>query len=394
MTTRSFHRLIALFSISCAFFIIVPQKTHAEILYSENYGYYLDLPEAFALDQQSQDEKSLFFTHTILPVYLAVKVYDSGEYSTSEEALSDILKQLNAQKSVSSLKWNGFDSSISNFSLSMPDRTINEGWASAVAIPQKNAFIIMMCYTPSESKKQCEQFILSVLDSFIPEKSAFTKSGLVTSFAYPGSTRKTISLNINGKKISTAVDAEDAEAAKFVVDREYAVLTLYANHDLWKEAWTRYYRNIYRDSYSRLNQVSADIYKALFADAMKADAENPEKAYGKEILTWVQNFTYARDSKNADFTDLISAVNGKGSDCDSRSLLLCVLMKHIGVDSTLFISREYSHAIAGFDIASNGAKINVAGKDFLLADSTTHVEMGLIAQSLSDTSKWIPVELP
>lgn len=396
MTTQFRCRAAAVFAILCALFFIAPQAVHAEILYSENYGYCIDLPEAFTLEQQSEDERSLFFSHTILPVYFAIKVYDSGEYASSKEAISDVLNQLKAKGGTTSLMWNGRDSTLSNFSLDMPDKSRNEGWAASVAIPEKKAFITLLCYAPSGKQGQCAQFILSVIDSFIPAQNCFTKSGLITAFAYPGSKQKPITLTIGGKTIKTSVDAEDAEAAKFVVDREYAVLTLYANHNLWKEAWQRYYRMIYRDSYSRLNQVSADIYKALFTDAMKKDAANPERAYAQELLTWLQNFTYerAKTNKHSDFTDLISAVSGQGSDCDSRSMLLCALMKHIGTNATLYISREYSHSVAGLALEGAGAKITTSGTDFTLAETTAHVDIGRIAQDMSDTAKWIPVELP
>ena len=77
------------------------------------------------------------------------------------------------------------------------------------------------------------------------------------------------------------------------------------------------------------------------------------------LLSWVQDFQYNRRQNSSDFNDLASVLQDKGSDCDSRSLLLCVLMEHYGIKSELFISREYSHAICGFDLPGKGARIKV-----------------------------------
>ena len=116
------------------------------------------------------------------------------------------------------------------------------------------------------------------------------------------------------------------------------------------------------------------------------------------LLNWVQNFDYKRDNSkktSSDFTNLIDTFLGGGSDCDSRSMLMCVLLKNIGIDSVLFVSREYSHAVYGADINSWGAKIKVEGKEYLLGETTAKdIKPGLIAKEFSDTSKWIPIVFP
>ena len=112
------------------------------------------------------------------------------------------------------------------------------------------------------------------------------------------------------------------------------------------------------------------------------------------LLDWVQDFKYRRDSKGTDFTPVTASVQGVGSDCDSRSLLMCILLEHMGIKSELFISREYSHSVFGLAVRHNGALINVDGTDFVLGETTAKVNFGLIAQEQSDTKKWIPVDLP
>ena len=380
------------------FFIISVPHLSAGILSSQKYGYAIDLPEAFKSIQQDSDGKGYLYAHTLLPVTFAIKIYDMGEYKSAVQALDGVLGKLSAAGEKDSIKWRNTDCVISSYTMKLPGSDKGQkGWALSAVLSDHKTDIVLLCYADEDVEHVCENLILSVLDSLMIDRGSFFEAGPVTSYAYPGSSKKNIELTINGRKIQTVIDAEDAEAAKSVVDREYAVLTLFANHASWKEAWQRYYRMVFRDSYGRLKKPSADIYRALISDASKADSKNPDAGLAQILLTWTQNFTYARNNKSkntSDFTDLISTLTGAGNDCDSRSLLLCALMENSGVKSTLFVSAEYSHAVAGFDIDKAGAKIKVSGKEYLLAETTAHVDIGRIAQEQSDTNKWIAVELP
>ena len=125
--------------------------------------------------------------------------------------------------------------------------------------------MVLLCYAP-KSKNGCEQFIISTINSLCIDSEYLNSPGIVTSYAFPPEGRKAISLQIGGKQIKSSLDKSDEEAAKFVVDLEYAVLNLYANHKMWKEAWQRYYRMIYRDNAGRLEQTAADVYNAVYPE--------------------------------------------------------------------------------------------------------------------------------
>ena len=179
---------------------------------------------------------------------------------------------------------------------------------------------------------------------------------------------------------------------------EYAVLTLYGKHNMWKEAWQRYYRMIYRDSFGRLENVSADIYDALWFNIKSKNPKNPEIAYAQELLSWVQNFDYYRGEKSSDsdFTSLPGMLAGTGNDCDSRSLLICMLLKNLGIESIMIFSPQYSHAMACTLIDAPGQTFKLPGTnlEFIMGETTAHVTWGMISKEHSDRSKWIEVLLP
>ena len=390
MASKRFFVLLALlFSLTYAI--------HSEMVIDNDYGWSLDLPEGFNVIDQTEDGMSYLFKHDRLPVQLAMRLYNADTYKTSEEALDATLQKLpNSYCEGDNFTYRGRDSALGNFSFAL-EKNEYSGWALSINLPTNVAHLVLLCYTEKNMLEHCEAFIISSLNSLAIDRGSYYESGIITQFAYPKSESKAIELSIAGKTISTQINKSDLEAAEFLINCEYSVLTLYANNPKWKEAWQRYYRAIYRDSYERLKHVSFDIYNALFFDARAKNKDNPNYELVQTLLSWTQSFTYERTKNVADFTSLLSAIAGEGSDCDTRSLLLCTLLQNMGIKTALFVSKEFSHAIFGAEIDNINEKENArlkAGEvNFLLGETTATVNLGLISKDMSDSSKWIAVEL-
>ena len=377
-------------------FIFSASSINAEIIQDKDFGFILDIPEGYKIENYTEDGMSYIFSHPNIPVTFVMKIYYDPSYTKSADVLKMALGKLSAKTDIDTFKWSGQSCSISSFSMSI-DQTY-KGWAVCAPVKIQNAFVTLLCYAPEKQEAACEQFIMSTLNSLCIDDYQFNIPGIITSYAFPSEGKKNINLQIDGKQIATSIDKADVEAADFTVELEYAVLTLYAKHNLWKEAWQRYYRMIYRDSYGRLQKVSQDIYKTLYPYAESNNPSNADITYAQMLLTWTQNFNYqrAKTAKASDFTSLPAMLNGTGNDCDSRSMLLCVLLKSCGIDSILLFSPEYSHAIAATDITAPGQtyKLKENGKDYIFGETTAKVTWGMIAQEHNDRSKWIPVIFP
>ena len=367
----------------------------AELFSSSHYGWTLDLPEGFFLSDATDDGLSYFFEHDFMKVRLAIKIFPRGKFQRNDLAMEDTLNKLRADGEIDGFLWRERQVSIANFSFQIPgNKTAQSGWGISASLPKSGADIVVICYADSENSNDVQQFIISALDSIVIEESDWRKPGIITSYAFPTRQKKDIAIQIDGKDIFTKIPAEASDSANFVIEREFSVLTLYSARKNWKEAWQRYYRLIFREAYSRLDDAARDIYNSLGETILNAENGGRMLELTRRLLAWVQDFQYNRLQNKSDFNDIASVLQDKGSDCDSRSLLLCVLMEHYGVKSELFISGEYSHAICGFDLPGKGARINVDGTNYLLCETTAHVEPGLVAQEHSDTNKWISVDLP
>ena len=395
--TRSFARF---FSAVCVFFITlcIESPLFSEPLVDNTYGWALDMPEGFKLSDATDDGTSYLFSYANVPVVTAIKLYKSGTYESSAQAFDGAVGKLpDGKGEKESFEWRSADSSLGTFSMKLGGVSY-KGWALAVELPLNGAHIAVLCYANERNEKNCEPFILSILNSLAVDRGSYREEGIVARYAYPAAERKDIELSINGRTIRTSIGAEDEEASDFVIDMEFAVLKMYAASPLWKEAWQRYYRAIFRDSCGRLKRTAFDVQSALMEDAAAVNPEHPDTAFASLLLTWVQGFRYERKINAADFTSLPAALTGSGSDCDTRSLLLCALLENAGTKCALFVSRDYSHALFGAFVPSvspkENARMSAGGKDFLLGETTAHVSLGLIASDFSDPKKWIAVELP
>ena len=245
------------------------------------------------------------------------------------------------------------------------------------------------------------------MDSIAPGSSDRRTPGPVTEFAYPRGERIPVTL---AGKIPAFIREHDAEAAQALVNREFAVLKHYMTTPLWKEAWIRFYRAIYRDSFDRLAEAAFALERAWSTPPWEAEPEAPApggpagitrrtgaggRDWGPELaakaLQWVQSFAYERDLLGSDFVNLVSAaVEGRG-DCDSRALLWAIVLEQADIPAAIMISREYSHAMGLADIAGAGARFETGGKRWLVAETTAPVRLGLIGEKSSEISKWIGV---
>ncbi len=382
--------------IAIAFLILLAVFTaSAELVANDKFGWIIDFPEGFKYEDGSADESSLLFKHTMLDIEAFVKIWPEESYKSALEAIDGTYAKLSASGEVENVKWRGRDCAVGNLEMNLDGA--KSGSSVCIPLPEKKGWFTMAAYSSSEHAFDLQQVIFSLLDSIMIDRGSQREPGIITTFAFPREKAKKVTLEIKGKKIQTQIDEIDNEASQFVVDREFAVFKFFSTGPLWKEAWLRFYRMIAKDGFLRVKQASFDIYAALDPLARKEDPENPQAAIAQFLLTWTQNFPYQQKSSSpdkADFTNVALTLTGDGSDCDSRSMLIMLLLKDMNIDSCMFISVDYSHAIAGVNLSGKeGQTITVDGVDYLVGETTDKgVTWGMLLATMQDRSKWFPVE--
>ncbi len=352
---------------------------------------FIDLPEEFAL-VQSQGENSFLLQSKIAPVSSIVRIFESGKFISAQEALESSMQKLGLKTlGIKAAEWRNNTACVAMFKGEISG-TESQGYAAASVIPENKSIALLVSWCSEEYFKNCFFLIESFIDSLCIDSESCFSPGLFTSLYHPASGKnEPVNLLIGKKEISSQIDSLDCENSEYLVEREYQILKMYMNSPLWKEAWQRYYRMIFKDSCGRLQKVSFDIYETLAPEC------DDETNFAQKLLTWTQGFKYEREKTASDFASLPSIISssGGGSDCDSRAMMIAVILQSLNIDSIIFVSSEFHHAVAGLVSTHPGFSFTAGDKKYLTGETTVPgLTWGIIDKSQSDFSKWIPVMLP
>lgn len=361
-------------------------------LYSPTWGFSIDLPEGYQFT--GGDKRDRFSFEHPSGAKFDIIIYPAAQYPSTEELAIDVNRRLNSSGGMDSFEYR--DKEICILELAFTNQGAGgrtapmEGWAVCTELGKARQasetaprpLLLAMAYGP-KGRDELMGLHFSALDSLAPEESDKLAPGIITEFSYPRETSE--SANVFGFDINAVIYREDAEAAQALIDREFQVLRLYENAPDWKEAWIRFYRAIYRDSFDRLSDIAFQVERKLNVPALES-RELADKA-----LQWVQSFEYERDFAGSDFQNLVTAATEGRGDCDSRAMLWAIILKQADIPSAIMVSRQYSHAMGLADLPGPGARFELEGQKLLVAETTAKVSIGLIGETVSDIEGWIGV---
>ncbi|MDR2135693.1 MAG: hypothetical protein LBO76_03665 [Treponema sp.] len=279
-----------------------------------------------------------------------------------------------------------------------------QGWA--LCVDRGEDQLLALAYGPA-GNTGLELLSLSCLDSIAPTGAERYYWGPVTEFAWPrGETAET---RLYNTALSARIAGGDAEAAQGLVDREFQVLRLFEGGPRWQEAWRRFYRMIRRDSWERLADALFQLERSWNAEAVLGGTRSvpgPDAAGGSaggiaaglddyalaaRALSYVQGFRYERDLIGSDVVNLGSAITEGRGDCDSRAMLWALFLAQANIPAGIMVSREYGHAMGIADLEGPGARLPLGDRQYLVAETTAAVGLGLIGRNVSEAAKWLGV---
>ncbi|GHV39623.1 hypothetical protein AGMMS49546_12000 [Spirochaetia bacterium] len=386
----------------------LPFQAFAEPLYSPAWGFSLDLPEGY--EYTGGDMKDRFSFRNSSGAAFDLVVYP-GTYQSVEALANDVKQRIGNQGEVNYFDYHNRKAALMEllFSEGGPGRANSgqkanrEGWGLCVELDAKPEgagkpgakppLLVALAYGPT-GNAALEMLHISALDSIAPSAAEQRYCGPVSEFTWPRGELKKVSLrgDLTGGPAEEALIAEnDAAGAQALVDREFALLRRYERSPLWKEAWVRFYRAIYRDSWERIADPCFQLERSWAVQALHEGTGLSESALAAKALAFVQGFSYERNLMGSDFVNLVSALlEGKG-DCDSRSMLWAVLLSQADIPACMMVSRDYSHAMGLTTIEGTGARFEFEGRKWLVAETTSKVAIGLIRQDISGIDHWLGV---
>ena len=389
--------------ITSLFLFFLALTLSAEIITSEKFNYSIDFPEGYEIIDMEEDESTVILKNKYLAAHALIKVWPFSKFKDSKEALTDTFSRLQAKADYSQSEWRHQACTIANFEsqIVLPDQRA-KGWACCIPLQQKKSYLTFLSYAPTAFYEDLAQVLISPLDSILIDKGCYKEPGLITSAFYARKNPKKIDIEIAGKKIQSQIDAVDKEANQAVIDREFSIFSFYAlnNCPEMYDAWIRFYRLIAKDTMERVRRVSFDIYSSLKDECEAKDKDNPDAALAQELLFWSQGLCYERKStgyNKADIESLPGILEGANSDCDGRSLLLMCLLKNCSIESCMFISAQFGHALLGVYLPDKqGQSLPVEeGKNYIVGETTAKgLTLGIMPADMTDRNGWLCVELP
>jgi hypothetical protein len=395
-------RLRGIFLSLLLFLGITPVFMVSAPLYSPTWGFRIDVPEGY--EYQEGNGKDRFSFVSPWKTSLDLAVYSGAAYPSVEALTADVQKRLGNRGEAVFFEYRNKKAVL--LELAFGDGKGAEdsafvGWGLCVELEgdKENTnsaappLLLALAYG-SAGTGELDGLHLSALDSIAPSDADKYAPGPVTEFAYPRGKR--ITGNLAGLDLEAALREFDAQGAQALVDREFTVLRLYGESPLWREAWTRFYRAIYRDSFERLANAAFVLERHWNVSAWKEPADPvSEEAQGmvlaKKALEWVQSFTYERDLLGSDFVNLVSAAFEGRGDCDSRAMLWAIILEQANIPGAIMVSADYNHAMGLVDLPGAGARFTHEGTQWLVAETTAHVSLGRIRADVSEISRWMGI---
>jgi hypothetical protein len=370
-----------------ALFITVLVSPVAARELTTDTGAFVDVPSGFTPGEGDGRTRASFFDANE-GMEFDILIFEPGRYNSAGTMAADLPGQMGAKGDTSSFAYQGRGAVIADLSFTT-DTGPRKGYAVFIAgrTSPESGYALVASAETSRFDSYSE-LIISCLDAFSIDRAARRYSGPVAQFLLPWpvprAERKVAVLPAGS--FSLPWSSQEAQDEVSVIQREFHVLTMYLKSEtLWVDAWARYYRMVYKESSARLDNLTK-----AFSDSLPVD--DPTES-ARRVLAWVQGFHYERDFSGIDFVPPLTAAFEKRGDCDSRAMVMAIILESVGIDSVLMVSREYSHAMLAVDVPGGGQRFMYKGKAYLVAETTAKVGIGMIDASQADFSKWLGVDL-
>ena len=362
-------------------FIIFSGVVFSREFFLEPWGCFLDLPQGWEPLEVTDDQAT--FADTAQKGFLQIKVYPGETWDSAPGIFEDIGNRIKADSEGEEFLFAGKEAAFATYLFAVNDNPY-EGFGLLVNGDERDW--VILSFSEMEVYEEYQYFLLSALDSFALDSPGLYTPGPVSSYylsSYEEPDFFQVDFRFEEHDFLLEMDGNAMETAEVIVEREIAVLSRYSPGD--KDAWSRFYRMIYRDNYRRIDE----LFRQLLFKGLRRN-NDPADTAGR-ILAWLQDFRYSRTGTVTDFLPPLSALYNMTGDCDSLGLIYIILLKHYGIDAVLMVSSRYSHAMAAVDVPGEGARFPFGEKEYLVAETTDKVALGMIAASMADPAGWLGI---
>lgn len=196
-----------------------------------------------------------------------------------------------------------------------------------------------------------------------------------------------VSFRLLEKDVNEAMDYIEELAAmsykELGLDRRYSDPEIEA-----RIVWAEVYRRIFENSIPRMKSVLEGFNKIF----IKENFDARDKIYF--VITFVQNIKYDRPGGTLDLFPPLGTIAYRFGDCDSKALLLYVILERMEVDCAMLWSYNYKHAMLGIKLNGRGNYLTANGKKYYFLETTyPGWDVGEIPPEFNNTKFWFIAEI-
>ena len=152
--------------------------------------------------------------------------------------------------------------------------------------------------------------------------------------------------------------------------------------------WAEVYRRVFYNSFPKMSAVLEGFNK-IFREEIFDDRD---KIYF--VITFVQNIRYDRPGGMLDLFPPLGTIAYRFGDCDSKTMLLYVILEKMGVDCAMLWSYNYKHAMLGIKVNGRGNSLIANGKKYFFLETTyPNWEVGEIPPEFNNVKFWFISEI-
>jgi hypothetical protein len=410
--------------------------------YFSERGFSIDLPEGFDI-LESDGSSSFSFGSPDGAVLVDIVVYPASRFMSAKAGADDTARRLSGRGSFRAFEYGSHDAAIGElgfgtgssalrgYGLFVNDVQSPRGDYPATSGSKPALYdLAVIAYAPAASWPRYRDVVASAIDGFSMDGrraapgplGASARAAIAGTAGSVAARKATATIHFGAALVQAEWRASEAALAQDLVEREYRVLSAYASApELLDAAVARFYRMVFRDAAPSLDALALDLSAAWETGAWAGTPRSPTlaqpripapglggtavtgprfgasaepRAYAEALLSWVQGFRYERDPAGSDVVNPISAAFEGRGDCDSRALVMAILLRRENIRSILMVSLEHEHALAAVDAPGPGARFPFGKRLWLVAETTATVGIGRIDASQADPTDWIGVEFP
>ena len=128
--------------------------------------------------------------------------------------------------------------------------------------------------------------------------------------------------------------------------------------------WARIYQIVYWESFPQVKTIAEGFNHIFIKEKMNS------KDRVLFIISFVQNIKYDRPGGALDLFAPLGTISKRFGDCDTKTLLLYVLLERMGIDCAMLWSQYYKHAMLGVNLPARGNYKILNGKKYYFLETT------------------------